>query len=106
MSQYPQWRVGLNLWIETFDRPWLDLQSYDAIKDAWQASSGWDTDSIHGQQLNSEEDNDNTLLDLYIFHIHRGECRLLTRLRNQSFYVIDILPRADYEQWCKHNAQQ
>jgi len=101
MSKHPQWRVGLNLWIDTFDKPWLDLQSHDAIKNTWQEASGWNT-----KRLDTEGSSHDAPFDRYVFDVHDNDCLLLTRFRNQSFYVIDILPPADYEQWCKHNAQQ
>ena len=32
--------------------------------------------------------------------------RILTKIRNKTIYVRDILPHADYDKWCKNNVHQ
>lgn len=106
MLKYPQWRVGLGLWIDTFDKPSLDLTSYDDIRSAWREASGWNTDRVAGRRLKNEDSSYDIVFDLYIFDIHGNECRLLTKIKNNTIYVRDILSHADYDKWCKNNVHQ
>ena len=106
MLRHPQWRVGLALWLDTFDQRKLDLQSYSDIRNTWLEASGWNTDRVPGRKLKHEDDSYNLVFDLYIFDVHKNACRLLVKVKDNTIYVRDILSHAEYDKWCKHNVHQ
>lgn len=106
MLKHPQWRVGLALWLDTFDQRKLDLQTYNDIRTTWLDASGWNTDRVPGRRLKHEDDSYDIVFDLYIFDVHKNECRLLTKIKDNTIYVRDILTHAEYDKWCKHNVRQ
>lgn len=106
MLKHPQWRVGLGLWIDTFNKKDLALKSYDDIKNTWLGASGWNTDRVPGRRLKNEDDSYEAVFDLYIFDIHNNGCRLLSKIKDNVIYVRDILSHSEYDKWCKNNIRQ
>ena len=106
MLEYPQWRVGLELWIDTFDKRDVVLASFDEIRTTWREASGWNTDRVAGKRLKRENDSYEDVFDLYVFDVHKNGCRLLTKVRNNIIYVRKALSHAEYDKWCKQNIHQ
>lgn len=104
MSTYPQWRVGLQLWYDTFNKQSLKFESYQQIKDLWLNQSCWNVDRVPARKVNeSSFKGDN--YDTYIFDIHGTDCRVVSRvdsIRNKIF-IRGIFSHAEYEKWCKSN---
>lgn len=106
MLEYPQWRLGLELWIGTFNNKELQLSSYSDIKDAWKQASGWNTDRIAGKRLKNEAGGYGVVFDLFIFDIHRNNCRLLTKISRNTIYIRGVYSHSEYDKWCKQNIHQ
>ncbi|PWQ97985.1 hypothetical protein DKW60_09060 [Leucothrix pacifica] len=106
MIEYPQWKIGMDLWISTFNNRELDVRSYKDIKDAWQQASGWNTDRISGKRLKNEDGDYGTVYDLYIFDIHGNDCRLLAKINGNIIFIRGIFSHAEYDKWCKQNIHQ
>ena len=106
MLQYPQWRGGMALWLGTFGRGELQLDTYEAIRKEWKAASGWNTDRIAGRRLRNEAGSYGTVFDLYIFDLHGTECRLLAKISNSTVFVRGVFSHAEYDKWCKQNVHQ
>lgn len=54
MSTHAQWRVGLKLWLDVFNKPSLVFQSFSQVKDVWRSHSGWNMDRIPNSLLKPE----------------------------------------------------
>lgn len=106
MIEYPQWKIGLDLWVGIFNRKELEVSSYQEIKDTWQQASGWNTDRVSGKRLKNEDDSYGEVYDLYIFDIHSNDCRLLAKINNNILFIRGIYSHAEYDKWCKHNVHQ
>lgn len=104
MLKYPQWRVGLQLWLDTFNRAGLAFESYQRIKELWKNQSGWNTDRVPSRKITDNKfQGDN--YDAYIFDIHKNDCRIVTRIdanRNKIF-IRGVFSHAEYDEWCKHH---
>lgn len=101
MIQYPQWAVGLDLWISTFDKKDLKLSAYSEIKSAWAQSSGWNTDRIAGSRLKSDKHKFELIFDMYVFDIHKDDCRVTAKIYNNTIYVQGVYSHAEYDKWWK-----
>ncbi|EGR4429549.1 type II toxin-antitoxin system HigB family toxin [Vibrio cholerae] len=104
MSTYPQWRVGLQLWYDTFNKSSLNFESYQQIKDQWLSQSGWNTDRVPARKIKDcsfQGDN----YDTYIFDIHKTDCRVVSRIdtKRNKIFIRGIFSHAEYEKWCKAN---
>lgn len=102
MTEYPQWSVGLALWNQTFSTSGLKFESYQQVKDLWKGQSGWNVDRVPSRNVTEvafQGDN----YDLYIFDIHKNDCRILARVDNMrnKIFIRDILSHAKYNQWRK-----
>ncbi len=106
MIQHPQWAFGLELWLNTFDKKDLQLNCYADIKTTWRQASGWNTDRISGKRLKNEEDGYGVIFDMYIFDIHKNDCRLIAKISNNTIYIRGVHSHADYDKWCKHSVHQ
>ena len=106
MIQYPQWKVGLDLWICSFDKKELQLSSYSDIKDTWKQTSGWNTDRIAGIRLKNEDGSYGTVFDLYVFDIHKNDCRLLAKIHSNTIFIRGVYSHSEYDKWCKQNVHQ
>lgn len=104
MLKYPQWQLGMEIWIAAFDKRDLQLNSFSEIKEKWKSMSGWNTDRISGKRLKNEHYS--VVFDLYIFDIHGTSCRLLAKIQGNNIFVRDILSHAEYTEWCKRNVHQ
>lgn len=104
MLKYPQWQLGMELWIAAFDKKDLQLNSFSEIKDTWKSMSGWNTDRIPGRKL--KNDDHDVVFDLYVFDIHGTACRLLAKIGGNIIYIIDVLSHAEYTKWCNKNVHQ
>ena len=99
--KYPQWSLGLNLWIEVFKNKSLNFESYQQIRDVWKNASGWNTDRIPARRI--IENNFEGGFDVYIFDIHGNDCRLITRINaeNNIVFIRLVSSHAEYDKWCK-----
>lgn len=105
MTQYPQWRVGIKLWFDTFDDKGLRFQSYQQIKARWKSVSGWNTDRIPARDLKPGAKKGP--LDLYVFDVHKNDCRILAWISPMqgAAYVNGVYSHAEYDKWCKANVK-
>ncbi|EHH1182868.1 hypothetical protein J7G23_004281 [Vibrio vulnificus] len=106
MVEYPQWKIGMELWVNTFNKKELQLSSYDDIKGAWKQASGWNTDRIAGKRLKNEDGSYGTIFDLFVFDIHGNNCRLLAKISNNTMFIRGIYSHSEYDKWCKQNVHQ
>lgn len=106
MLQYPQWRVGLDLWIATFSQKGLSVVSYQEVRDKWKQASGWNTDRVAGARLKNEDDSYGSIYDLYIFDIHGTDCRILSKISKGTIYIRAVFSHAEYDKWCNNNIHQ
>lgn len=102
MCTYPQWKVGLQLWYDTFKKPSVNFDSYHKIKELWLSQSGWNVDRVPARKVkecNFQGEN----YDTYIFDIHGTDCRIISRIDTQrnKIFIREILSHADYNKWCK-----
>lgn len=99
MSTHAQWRVGLKLWLDVFNKPSLVFQSFSQVKDVWRSHSGWNMDRIPNSLLKPESKKGP--LDIYVFDIHKNECRVVVWLNQNTgvFYVKNVLSHAEYDRW-------
>lgn len=104
MQQYPQWRVGLQLWLDTFSSGLVRFESYQQVKALWKNNSGWNVDRVPARKI-KENHFQGENYDLYIFDIHGANCRLLARLDNarDKLFIRDVLSHAEYDKWLKAN---
>lgn len=103
MTTYPQWKIGLQLWLETFKSKDVCAESYQQIKDVWKKASGWNVDRIPARKVD-EGRFQGEGFDCYIFDIHSTACRIIiTRIQmsTNKIFVRDVLTHADYDKWCK-----
>ncbi|MEC6830428.1 type II toxin-antitoxin system HigB family toxin [Photobacterium toruni] len=102
MLMYPQWRVGLTLWQQTFNRTGLKFESFAQIKALWRIQSGWNVDRVPARKVGETAFNGNNY-DLYIFDVHKNDCRILARIDStrSKIFIREILSHADYDKWIK-----
>ena len=106
MNTHSQWRMGLKLWLSIYDRQTLRFDSYQQIADVWRSASGWSVDRLPARTLKAESQKGP--LDIYIFDIHKNECRVITWLnpKNGTFYVKDVCSHADYDKWWRKQSNK
>ncbi|MEZ9132392.1 hypothetical protein BCT06_16970 [Vibrio breoganii] len=102
MMKHQQWRVGLSLWLQTFDRQGLSLNSFQGVKDKWSNASGWNVDRIPARKVGEtgfQGDN----FDVYIFDIHKNDCRIITRIdmARDKIFIRCVGSHAEYNKWVK-----
>ncbi|MNM71135.1 hypothetical protein D3C81_827900 [compost metagenome] len=104
-ESHSQWKAPLSLWLSTFDRPTLRFESFEQLREAWAAASGWNVDRIPHSKL--RHTSLKGPLDIYVFDIKKNECRLIAWInpRNGTIYIKDILPHAGYDKWCKSDVK-
>lgn len=106
MIQYPQWKIGMDLWICNFNKKELKISSYSELKDSWKKASGWNTDRIAGRRLKNEDGSYGKVFDLYVFDIHKNDCRLLAKINNNTIYIRGVYSHAEYDKRWKKNIHQ
>lgn len=101
MLIYPQWKVGLKLWLDVFNKKNLSFESSIHIKNIWKNNSGWNVDRIPANKLKIESKKGP--LDIYIFDVHKNQCRIITwgSPKIHCFYVKGVYSHAEYDKWCK-----
>ncbi|WP_338884669.1 MULTISPECIES: type II toxin-antitoxin system HigB family toxin [Xenorhabdus] len=99
MQKHAQWKVGLKLWLDVFDKVSLRFESYAQIRELWLKTSTWNVDRIPHELL--EAGSKKGPLDIYIFDIHKNKCRIITWLNPKSgtFYIKDVCPHTEYDKW-------
>jgi mRNA interferase HigB len=101
MKRYSQWRAGIKLWLDVIDDNSLRFESYEQIKAYWKCKSGWNLDRIPARNLNKEVKKGS--LDIYVFDVHKNDCRILTWINpnSGSAFVNGVYSHAEYDKWCK-----
>lgn len=101
MLLYSQWKVGLKLWLDVFNRSELRFESYAQLKLLWKKTSGWNMDRIPARHL--RENSRKGALDIYIFDIKKNQCRIITWLNphDGTLYIKDVLSHTEYDKWWK-----
>ena len=101
MLKYPQWLVGLTLWVNIFKQGELNFESYQQIKDVWKSASGWNVDRIASGRAKPNTFGGD--FDFYIFDIHKTNCRVVTRINSvhNRIYIRFVGSHAKYDEWCK-----
>jgi mRNA interferase HigB len=101
IEEYPQWSLGLNLWIAIFKDKNLDFESFQQVREVWKNASGWNTDRVPSRKI--LENNFSGDFDVYIFDIHGTDCRLVTRINAESntVFIRKVASHAEYDKWCK-----
>ncbi len=51
IEKYPQWSLGLSLWIEVFKDKSLDFESFQQMREVWKNASGWNTDRVPARKI-------------------------------------------------------
>lgn len=104
MIQYPQWRIGLQLWKDTLSSNQVSFESFQQMKDLWKERSGWNLDRVPARKIRDNSFQGSNY-DLYIFDIHGTHCRLLARLDSErnKLFIRDILSHSEYDKWLKAN---
>jgi mRNA interferase HigB len=100
---YPQWAMGLQLWLEVYKQKSIDFDSYHQIRQVWINASGWNVDRIASKKVIDNAFKGN--FDTYIFDIHKNDCRIVTKIEANSnkVFVRHIFTHANYDKWCKQN---
>ena len=99
MTVHAQWKVGLKLWLDVFDKQSLIFESFSQLRDVWLSKSGWNVDRIPCSLLKAESKKGP--LDIYVFDIHKNQCRVVVWLNPKSgtFFVKDVCSHAEYDRW-------
>ncbi|WP_340609060.1 type II toxin-antitoxin system HigB family toxin [Xenorhabdus bharatensis] len=105
MLKHAQWKVGLKLWLDVFDKSSLHFESYSQILNVWKNASGWNVDRIPHELL--EKGSKKGPLDIYIFDVHKNKCRIIAWLNphSGSLYVKDVCSHAEYDKWSKNQTK-
>lgn len=104
MLEYPQWRVGLQIWLSTFNRPSLKFDSFRQIQELWRNQSGWNIDRVPSRKVTDcafQGDN----YDVYIFDVHGTNCRIVCRIDSvrHKIFIRGVFSHAEYDKWVKQN---
>ncbi|PHM74420.1 type II toxin-antitoxin system HigB family toxin [Xenorhabdus kozodoii] len=99
MQKHAQWKIGLKLWLDVFDKASLRFESYAQIRELWLKTSTWNVDRVPHELL--ETGSKKGPLDIYIFDIHRNKCRIITWLNPKSgtFYIKNVYTHTEYDSW-------
>ncbi len=96
IEEYPQWRFGLQLWLEIFKQKDVNFESYQQIKQIWEQASGWNVDRIPAKKVTDIAFNGD-------FDIHKNKCRIITRIQaaTNKIFIREVYSHAKYDKWCK-----
>ncbi|MDC9593334.1 type II toxin-antitoxin system HigB family toxin [Xenorhabdus sp. IM139775] len=99
MQKHAQWKVGLKLWLDVFDKASLRFESYAQIRELWLKTSTWNVDRVPCALL--EVGSKKGPLDIYLFDIHKNKCRIITWFNPKSgtFYIKDVCSHTEYDKW-------
>ncbi|HEY0207999.1 type II toxin-antitoxin system HigB family toxin [Acerihabitans sp.] len=99
MERHAQWKVGLKLWLDVFNKPALRFVSWAQIRSHWLQVSGWNVDRVAHARLKPESRKGP--LDIYVFDIHKNQCRIIAWLNPDSgtLFVKDVCSHAGYDKW-------
>lgn len=103
MGKHPQWRVGVQLWLDVFDDSSLRFQSFQQLRQEWLTRSGWNVDRIPCEKLH--DSHKKGPLDVYVFDINKNQARIVTWINAAAgtVFFCDLYSHADYDKWCKLN---
>ena len=103
MAKHPQWRIGVQLWLDVFDDSSLMFESFQKLRDVWRNHSGWNVDRIPASKL--VEQHKKGPLDVYVFDINKNEARIISWINTThgTVFYCDLFSHAEYDKWCKIN---
>ena len=98
---HSQWHFGLQLWLEIFKQKEINFESYQQIKQVWKNVSGWNVDRIPARKVTDVAFKG--YFDIYIFDIHKNECRIITRIQatTNKIFIRYVYSHAEYDKWWK-----
>ncbi|MFT5162004.1 MAG: mRNA interferase HigB [Alteromonadaceae bacterium] len=81
----------------------ISFESSAQIRDIWRSASNWGVDRVPAAKL--KNGSKKGPLDIYIFDIHKNNCRLVTWAspKAHTFYVMAVYSHAEYDKWWKRN---
>ncbi|MEQ1974611.1 type II toxin-antitoxin system HigB family toxin [Xenorhabdus sp. SGI240] len=105
MQKHAQWKMGLKLWLDVFDKVSLRFESYAQIRELWLKTSTWNVDRVPHELLGAGSKKGP--LDIYIFDIHKNKCRIITWLNPESgtFYIKEVCTHTEYDKWWRKQTQ-
>jgi len=101
MLTHPQWKIGLKLWLDTFNNKSIYFESAMQIRNVWKNTSGWNVDRIPANKLKPESQKGP--LDIYIFDVHKNQCRIVVWASPKAhcFFIKAVYSHAEYDKWWK-----
>jgi mRNA interferase HigB len=101
IEKYPQWRFGIQLWLEVFKQKTINFESYQQIKQIWKEASGWNVDRVPTRKVADAVFKGH--FDIYVFDIHKNKCRIVTRIQasTNKIFIRGVYSHAEYDKWWK-----